>query len=776
MLNRLIFPFILLLGIASWSYGKTTLSGYVRDAASGELLIGAHVVTEIGGRGTSTNEYGYYALSLDPGEYTLLFSFMGYESVSVPINLHEDRVFNMELKESLQELEEITISSAHNNANITGLETGTTRLPIQSIRKIPALLGEVDVIKAIQLLPGVQVMSEGSSGFSVRGGGRDQNLVLLDEANIYNPSHVLGLFSIFNNDAIKDVKLYKGDIPARSGGRLASVLDIRMKEGNSKQFSARGGIGTIASRLTLEGPIVSDKISFLIAGRRTYADLFLILSGNETIRRTKLHFYDLNGKLNYRINEKNNIYLSGYYGKDVYENEEFGGFLFGNRTYTLRWNHLFGKKLFSNFTLLNSYYFYDLGTSEESTQYMNWKSNIEDYGFKGDFTWYPTPEHRFHFGLSAVYHTIRPGTITAISQGGINQEAELSHYQSMENGLYFSGESKLGKELSLRYGLRYSIFMNIGPSTIYEFDQGYQITDSTLYEKGEIFNVNYLPEPRLAINYTLGENHSLKASYARTIQYIQMASNSTAGTPLEVWFPASPNTKPQISDQVSAGYFRNFLNNRLHSSLEVYYKKMSNSIDFRDHAQLMLNPRLEGELRIGEATSAGAELMMRYDGSDFSGSVNYTFSRTIREFQEINRGVPYAAPYDKPHDLALTASYNASARITLAANWVYSTGLPYSMPSGRYVYMNSILPLYTGRNESRLPDYHRLDLSLTLRGKGDPGRRWRGELNFSIYNAYARKNVWTLNFVQDKEQPDVTHAEATYLFSIIPAVGYNFIF
>ena len=776
MLKRLLLLSVFVLLLLPCTYAKVTISGYVRDAASGEFLIGANVITQNGNKGTISNEYGFYSLSLEAGDYTLIFSYLGYSSLSVPLTIDQDQTLDVELEESLFQLEDVTISTLHNNSNITKLETSTVRLPIQSIRKIPALMGEVDVIKAIQLLPGVQFTSEGSSGFSVRGGGRDQNMVLLDEATVYNPSHMIGLFSVFNNDAVKDVKLYKGDLPASSGGRLASVLDVRIREGNSKQFSMRGGIGTLSSRLTLEGPIVRDKVSFLLSGRRTYADLFLKLSGNETVRETKLFFHDLNGKINYRINNKNNIYLSGYFGKDVYANDAYAGFNFGNRTLAIRWNHIFGTRLFSNFTLHNSYYFYDLGTTEGSPQYVNWKSNIEDYGFKGDFGWYINPEHTLKFGFSGVYHTIKPGKIISESQGGIDQSAELSQQQSIENGIYISGESKFGDRVSLRYGLRYSMFMNVGPATVYGYNDLYQVTDTAEYEKNDIYNIYHAPEPRLGLNYLLGENNSLKVSYSRTIQYLQLAANSSAGTPLEIWFPASPNIKPQISDQVSAGYFHNFLGNKLQTSIELYYKKMSNSIDFRDHAQLALNPKLEGEIRFGEATSAGAEFFMKYESMKFSGWISYTYSRTIRDFPDINDGVSYPSPYDKPHDLAIVASYDLFPRIAVAANWVYSTGIPYTMPAGRYVVMNNIIPLYTGRNASRFPDYHRLDLSFTLKGRDIEGRRWRGDLVVSVYNAYARKNVWALNFLEDKNQPYVTYPEVTYLFSIVPAITYNFVF
>ncbi|MCK4747207.1 MAG: TonB-dependent receptor, partial [Bacteroidales bacterium] len=494
--------------------GKFTVSGYVRDAATGEEIIAANVAILDNGSGTFSNTYGYYSLSMESGFYTLVFSYVGYGSLSKELQLDKDLVFNVELRESTLELEEVTISAERPNANITNLETGSTRLPIQTIRKIPAFLGEVDIIKAIQLLPGVQVTSEGSSGFSVRGGGRDQNLILLDEATVYNASHLIGFFSVFNNDAIKDVKLYKGDIPASAGGRLASLLDVRMKEGNRKQFSASGGIGTIASRLTLEGPIVSDKVSFLLSARRTYADLFLKLSSDDAISQNRLYFIDLNGKVNYTINDRNRIYFSSYYGKDVFAND-FAGMFFGNRTFTLRWNHLFSKKLFSNFTLINSHYFYDLGTPEGSSQYFNWMSMLNDYGAKGDFIWYPSPEHTFRFGGWATYHGIKPGEIEA-EQGDITMTSVLPVNHSLDNGLYFSGESDLGEKFSIRYGLRYSMFHNMGPATVYEYDDDYQVTDSILYERGDFFNTYHGLEPRFATNYAFNDKQSVKASYART--------------------------------------------------------------------------------------------------------------------------------------------------------------------------------------------------------------------------------------------------------------------
>jgi hypothetical protein len=755
--------------------GKVVVSGYVRDSATGEELIGANVAILETGSGTVTNTYGYYSLSLDPGFYTLVYSYVGYVSEKHSLRLGEDLELNIELSESLQELDEVTVTAEAGNANITRMETGSTQLPIQSIRKIPALMGEVDVIKAIQLLPGVQVTSEGSSGFSVRGGSPDQNMIQLDEAAVYNASHVMGFFSVFNNDAIKDVKLYKGDIPASSGGRLSSLLDIRMKDGNKRRFSVTGGIGTISSRLTLEGPVFSDKVSFLLSGRRTYADLFLIFAKDTAIRDNTLYFYDLNGKVNYDINEKNRIFLSGYSGKDIFSND-FAGMGFGNRTFSFRWNHLFSKKLFSNFTLLNSHYFYDLGTAEGSGPQFSWISFLDDYGGKADFDWYLTPEHTFEFGFSSVYHIIKPGAVTTEDADGSSSKSELSYNHALESALYMSGESKVGDRIKLRYGLRYAVFNNVGPSTIFEYDEEYEIRDSAVYQKGQFFKTHKGFEPRLAVNFLLNEKNSIKASYSRTRQYLQMASNSTAGTPLDIWFPASPNVEPQVSNQVSVGYFRNFLENIIESSVEIYYKKMDHAIDFKDHAQLTLNPRLDAELRFGDATSYGTELFVRYDFPKISGWVSYTYSKTTRTFPEINDGKPYPAPYDKPHDLAIVFSYEITPRISVGANWIYSSGIPFTLPSGRYEVMGNILPVYTGRNQYRLPNYHRLDVSVTFRDKKKQGKRFYGEWNLSVYNAYARKNPWTLNFVQDETDPELTYAEMTYLFSIIPAITYNFKF
>ncbi|MCF8390452.1 MAG: TonB-dependent receptor [Bacteroidales bacterium] len=752
-----------------------TLSGHVTDAETGEELIGANIYAKELGSGTVANKYGFYSLTLNEDEYTIGFSYIGYVTTEMRVKMFGNQVLNIELSKSKTLLEEVSISTVKKNANITSLEMGTVYLPIQSIRRIPALMGEVDVIKAIQLLPGVSSPSEGSSGFSVRGGSIDQNLVLLDEATVYNASHMMGFFSVFNNDAIKDVNLYKGDIPASSGGRLASLLDVRMKDGNNKKFSASGGIGSISSRLTMEGPIIKNRTSFLVAGRRTYADLFLPLLGGDEIKDSKLHFYDLNMKINHIINENNRLFLSGYFGRDVFANE-FAGMEYGNRSFSFRWNHLFSQKLFSNFTLINSYYDYELGTPANQPNGFLWKSDLSDLSAKADFIYYLKPEFTFKFGAVSTYHQFTPGIAKGTGEESLFTEFKVPDNFALESGIYAMSEHNLSKHWSLKYGLRFSVFQNIGQATIYNYDQDFMVSDSVVYNKGELFNTFSGLEPRLGLNYTINEKNSIKASYNRTRQYLQLAQNSTAGTPLDIWFSASPNVKPQVSDQFSLGYFKNMRDNRLEASVEAYYKSMNNTIDFRDHAVLLLNPFLDGEVRTGKSWSYGIEFLLKISEKKFNGWLAYTLSKTERKIEGINNGKVYDAPYDKPHDISLVLNYQLNDRLSISGNWVYSSGLPSTFPTGRYELLGKILPIYSDRNDYRYDNYHRMDLSVTLQGKKNTKRNWQGEWNFSVYNAYKRKNTWAINFVQDETDPTITYAEKTYLFSIIPAVTYNFKF
>jgi hypothetical protein len=754
---------------------RFTISGSIKDKQTGEELIGATIYIREIKTGTTTNVYGFYSISLNPGQYNILYSFVGYASVEKSIELKENQTLNIDLQTREQQLKEVVITGERPDENIRKPEMSVIKMDIKSINKIPALMGEVDIIKAIQMLPGVQSTSEGSSGFSVRGGSPDQNLILLDEAIVYNASHLLGFFSVFNNDAIKDVTLYKGDIPASSGGRLSSLLDIRMKDGNQKNFSAAGGISTISSRLTLEGPLDKDRTSFLVAGRRTYVDLFLPFAKNKDIRDNILYFYDFNAKINHRVNDRNRIFLSGYFGRDIFSND-FARMSLGNQTGTFRWNHLFSQKLFSNFTLIHSMYDYQLGTPEGNANSFLWKSKMQNQSVKGDFTWYANPNNTIRFGAAAIVHTFDPGIAKGTGDESLFTEYKLPLNYAIEYGLYLSNEQKVNDKLLIKYGVRLSAFQNIGRATVYNYDKDYNAIDSTIYSKGEIFNTWHALEPRLGANYMISTTQSVKASYSRTVQYVHLAQNSTAGTPLDLWFPSSPNVKPQKADQFAIGYFKNLKDNTIETSAEVYYKLMYDVIDFKDNAELLLNPKLEGELRIGKGRSYGLELMVKKNNGKLNGWISYTWSATRRKIEGINNGQSYRAPYEKPHNISVILNYEFTERSSLSANWVYATGAPVTFPTGRAVIGNVIVPIYSDRNAYRLPDYHRLDLSYTLKEKNKKNRKWQGEWNFSVYNAYGRKNAWAINFTQEQDNPLTTYAEKTYLFSIIPAITYNFKF
>lgn len=752
-----------------------TISGKITETASGEALVGATVfVTELK-TGAVSDIYGNYSITLTEGSYTLRFSYIGFETVEKKIDLRADLTLSQELQPHQHTLNEVEITSEKDDINVKKPEMSTFRMDIKTIQRIPALMGEVDIIKAIQLLPGVQSVGEGSSGFSVRGGAPDQNLILLDEATVYNASHLMGFFSVFNNDAVKDVKLYKGDIPANYGGRLSSVLDVRMNEGNSKKYEINGGIGIIASRLTFEGPIIKDRASFILSGRRTYADLFLPLSSNKALQNNRLYFYDFNAKINYRIDDNNQVFLSGYFGRDVFKNA-FAGMRWGNETGTFRWNHLFSKQLFSNFSLIYTNYRYYLGTPTGDNNSFEWISNLRDLGAKCDFSYYLNPKNTIRFGGTVTYHMLFPGLARGIGDETVFSEVKVPNNYAFETAVYASNEQKITDHFTVKYGLRFSMFQNIGPGTVYHYDSAYVATDSTVYKPGVLYNTYTGLEPRLGLLYEFNEKSSVKTSYARTFQYLQLAQNSTVGTPLDIWFPASPNVKPQIADQVALGYFRNFRRNTIETSVEVYYKWMQNVVDFKDYAQLLLNSKLEGEIRTGKAWSYGIEFLVRLNEERLNGWVSYTYSRTFRQIDEINGGEKYPAPYDKPNNISVVLNYTISKRFVVSANWIYATGSPVTFPTGRAEVGGKIIPIYSDRNAYRYPDYHRLDLSVTFYSKPKPGKKFNWDLNFSLYNAYDRHNTWSINFVQDSENPNVTYAEKVYLFGIVPSLTFNFHF
>lgn len=761
---------------------KFTISGNIKDAKNGEELIGANLFVEETKSGAITNIYGFYSLTLPAGDYTLIYSFLGYNVITKKINLNTNQTINIELAPESQEIDEVVITGDRADKNIKRVQMSTEKLQMRAVKKIPALMGEVDVMKTIQMLPGVQTAGEGTSGIYVRGGGVDQNLILLDGATVYNASHLGGLFSVFNQDAIKNVELYKGGIPAQYGGRLSSLLDVRQKDGNSKHLAVSGGIGLISSRLCVETPIIKDKASIILAGRRSYADLFFPLF--ENTKDSKIYFYDFNGKFNYKINDKNRIYVSTYLGDDISQFSEFLKMSYGNQTFSLRYNHLFSDKLFSNFTLLYSKFDYNLEFSNNDENF-DWHSNIIDYSAKVDFSYFANPQNTIKFGYDFIHHTFKPGYSEKYKEGdGFFNNLTLPNKYAYEHGLFLSNEQKIGGLITLSYGLRLSVFQNVGKGEYFTYqkisDEEYIPVDSTNYKSGEVFKTHMNLEPRFGIRVQLDESTSLKGSYNRTAQYLHLATNTTSTTPLDMWMPSSKNIKPSTADQVALGIFKNFKDNTIETSMEVYYKKMYDVIDFRDHADLFINKHLEGEIRSGDAYSYGLEMMIKKTTGRFTGWLSYTLSKTMRDIPEINKGKEYNAPYDKTHNFSLILSYDISKRVNISTNWVYNTGAARTMPSGGFEYGNMYAPIYSERNGTRLPDYHRMDLSCTLYGKtkrkdGTP-KKLQSNWIFSIYNLYGRHNAYSVNFGQNEDNPQIREATKTYMFDIFPSVTWNFKF
>ena len=767
----IIFLFV---GALSAQENKVTVSGNITDASTGEDLIGAAVFIPEYAIGTVTNAYGFYSLEIPNDSLTLVYSFLGLETQELSISGTSDVTFDIQLKPEIKQQVAVVITDKKAvEANVESTSTGKVGLKMTAVKKIPALLGEVDLIKAIQLLPGVQAVGEGSSGFYVRGGNADQNLVILDEAPIYNPSHLLGFFSSFNPDAIKDMQFYKGFVPATYGGRLSSVLDIRMKEGNSKKFAVHGGVGTVMSRLAIEAPM-GKRASFIVAGRRSYLDLiaktYFAISKEEDIGDDQFYFYDLNAKGNYRINNKNRVYVSGYFGRDVFSMED-QKIRWGNTTTSLRWNRLISPKVFSNFSYYYSKYDYFLEFKDELSS-AQWESYLQEHSLKADLGKYINPNNTLKFGAQIIRHDNDPGRISVEQTGEETEEINIQRDISLESALYIHNERIINNKLKIDGGLRFSSLMNTGKKDVYGLNDQYEIIDTTTYDGG-IRNAYFNVEPRLAARYKLNNSTSLKASYNRTVQYIQQASNGNAATPFDIWFTSSKYVKPQKADQLSLGLFKNFQDNKYEASLEVYYKNFIDAIDFKDHARLLLNDQLEGELRSGKGKAYGVELLIRKNKGRLTGWISYDFSRAKKKIETINKGKWYNAKYDKPHNLSLVGTYAVSKYVDIGANFVYSTGSAVTFPTGRFEYLGVAVPIYSERNGERLPDYHRLDLSLTLRPKKNDHRKFKSEWVFSFYNVYNRKNAFAIDFKQEEKAPHLTYAEKVSVFSIVPSFTYN---
>lgn len=760
---------------------RFTISGHVKDQKNGEELIGVSVLIKELNTGTVTNSYGFYSITVPEGKYTLVFSYVGYTNVVQNIDLHSNMVINPEMTEAKIELKEVTVSGEKPNSNVESTRMSVLSVDVQALKKMPALLGEVDILRGLQFMPGVQTGGEGSTGFYVRGGNVDQNLILLDEAVVYNPSHLFGFFSVFNADAIKDAELYKGGIPAQYGGRLSSVLDVKMKDGNSKKFGVSGGVGLISSRLTLEGPIIKDKSSFIISARRTYADVFLRLSPDDEINKSVLYFYDLNAKANFTINENNRVFLSGYFGRDRLGFDKLFSNGWGNATGTLRWNHIFNKKLFSNLTLITSRYDFLLKASPEESQSFKWTSDMQDQSVKADFTYYLNPKNTIRFGGILTWHHLFPGQVVPGNDKSFINELKLPVNNSLEHAYYLGNEQKVNGRLTLNYGLRFSMFQNMGSALVYRYGPNStgnnpDIRDSSSYKKGEIYNTYTGFEPRFALKYSINENSSLKLSYNRTMQYIHLVSNTNSPSPTDIYIASSPNVKPQSSDQVAAGYFRNFQDNTLELSAEVYYKQMNKQVDYVDNANIFLYKHVESQLLAGKGTSYGFELFAKKKAGKFDTWLSYTWSKTDRQIDGINNGKAYPVRYDHRHNVSFVINYEKSKRWTFSTNFIFTTGGAFSAPDGRYEYDGYVLPYISSRNNYRMPAYHRMDMAVTYYPDKYFTKKWKGYWTFSLYNAYGQKNAYSIVFRQREGYPDTYQAVRTHLFTFVPSVTYNFKF
>jgi hypothetical protein len=761
-----------------------TLNGYVKDAKNGEALIGVNIYQKNSTYGAVSNSYGFYSLSMAPGSYPIMVNYIGYQVIDTLINLSTNITLNFELTESAKMLDEVVVQSKSAAKNIESTSMSTVSLTGKAIKQIPVAYGETDILKVLTFLPGVKSNDEGGS-ISVRGGARDQNLILLDEATVYNASHLGNLLSVFNDDAIQNFEFYKGNLPAQYGGRLSSLIDIRMKEGNSKHFAVTGGIGTLASRLTIEGPIVKDKGSFMISGRRTYIDLFTktLHAIADTIPETPYYFYDLNLKVNYSLNAKNKIFVSGYFGKDDYNYSDTvsninNNFAWGNYTATIRWNYLISNKIFTNLTLLASNYNYDFmnewsyGKENKKTEF-EWKSYLKDYSLKYDLGYYISDKITLKAGIISTYHDIDLGKING-KQDTLKFKFAIPKNYSLEHASYLACEQKFTPNLSINYGLRFTLFQNMGKATIHTLNSDYETIDTLTYAKGKIFNHYQTFEPRIGITYILNDNSSIKAGYSRTSQYMHVVSNSSVSSLMDVWVGSGPNIKPETANIYSAGFFKNFFNNKVETSVEVYYKNMQNLVTFKEFAEPQFDQRMDEDFRFGTGRSYGIELFMRKPEGRFKGWISYTYSKTEQKIEGIQQKGWYLSAFDRPHDLSAIASYDVSKRLTVSTNFTLKSGRPFTSPVLKYEYEQTVIPYFEKLNNDRMPLYHRLDLSISYHNK--PEKKFRSEWVLSIFDVYNHVNPIAIYFKSDEDNERITRAYKENLLGFTPSITWNFSF
>ena len=768
---------------------KNTLNGLVRDATNNETLFGVNIIFPDLGTGTITNEYGFYSLKIPAGKHQILVSYLGYQTLSQEMQIEKSESLNFNLYESSEFLEEVVITENFERVNIRSPEMSVTKLEINTINNLPVVFGEVDIVKSLLLLPGISNAGEGSSGFNVRGGAVGQNLILLDEATIYNASHLFGLFSVFNPDAIKNLKLYKGGIPAKYGGRVSSVLEIFQKDGNSKEFKANGGIGIISSRILAEGPIVQDKGSFLIGGRSSYAHLFLKLTENENTA----YFYDLNTKLSYRLDNSNTILFSGYFGRDVFNISDSFKNTYGNAVFNLRWNHVLTDNIFTNLSVIYSDYYY--GLTLDFVEF-NWNSGIKNLNLKYDFSQYISDNLSLDYGIQTTYYEFNPGEIEPSTPTSGIIDYKLTKKYAFETAIYLSAEHQLSDNLSAEYGLRFSNFFRLGQdelniynndeAVIFNYDfkiyEGAVPIDSKFLKKSNVEKYFQALEPRLALAYSFSNDQSVKISYNRMTQYLHLITNTSSPTPLDIWAPSGKYIDPQILDQVALGYFRNLKEDAYSLEIEGFYKRIKNRINYIDGANLIANNAIEQVILPGKARAYGLELLLKKNKGAFTGWFAYTLSKSEQKTPGrtdletgINNGSWYNTAYDKTHDISITASYELSEKWQINSNFNYQTGLPTTYPNAQYNFESLVIPVYSARNSERLPAYHRLDISTTYTPSKNKNRDFKSSWNFGIYNLYGRKNAVSLSF-RNNDDTGMNEAVRLSIFGIIPSVTYNFKF
>ena len=760
------FFILTFLSTTSLAQDKVVLSGTVKDSQTGESIIRAIIrVKELPNIGVFSNEYGFYSISLAKGNYTISVSQVGYEMYTNNIQIDSSIINNIQLSAN-NLLKEVVVESSKKNNNLTKAQMGTETLNMVAISKVPVIFGEKDILKTLQLLPGVKSAGEGNSGYYVRGGAADQNLILLDEAPVYNASHLLGFFSTFNSDAIKDATLIKGNSPAIYGGRLSSVLDVKMKEGNNKDYVVNGGLGLISSRVSIEGPIQNDKSSFILSGRRTYADMFL--KATEKFKDNILYFYDLNMKANYTINAKNKIYLSGYFGKDELGLGDTFGIDWGNKTGTIRWNKIMSNKLFLNTSLIYSDYNYNVKLKNGETNF-NINSNIKDVNLKQDYTFYADPKNNLRFGFNTILHTITPSTFSGTVTNSLSKQGR----NGLENAIYLSNNYKPNNDLSLDVGLRVSAYTLMGGDDYNIYSNGN--VQSTIKLAKSSFGKTYInPEPRFTLNYRITDQNSFKAGYARNVQHLHILSNSTASSPSDQWIGNSYNIKPEISDQYSVGYVNTFNQNMFEMSTELYYKNLQNQLDYVDGAEVNTLADVESALLYGVGRAYGFEWLLKKKEGLFTGWVSYTLSKTERKINGINQNNWYNAKQDRTHDIAVVGIYTINSKWSVSGVFVYNTGDAVTFPTGKYAYQGQTLYQYASRNANRMPDNHRLDISVTYDKKRK--KKIQESWNFSLYNVYGRENAYRITFQDDPNNLSRTQIIQTSLFRWVPSITYQFKF